>query len=558
MKVSLWGGIGLCCLLSLNIFLGCRRETPSNFDRNLPPETVVTGAPAESSAAFYQVHLKWYGVDEDGVVDYYEYAVTDSNKTPGEDEPGFSGFFKTTRTDSVFFLPADNPQTLGHRFYVRAVDNEGKNDPTPAWVYFVASDYNAPYVTYLSAKATWTDRKGDTRTRAITSNSPSVPTDTIGVGSTVSFSWTGGDDDPNGYVVGFEYRLSTENDYSGGSLADTSLTYSFMPVTGAGLSAYFTGVGAIVVRAIDDAGAKTDPTFYPDAVRSFVVNFSPKAWIVDPTSAGNPKGRFFVERENGTTRPSGTVLADGNRTIRFKFTGVDDDRDLHLDPTSPSGVIGFEYRRLKNGNGLAYQPVPGTNSYPILSDYNDGFAHTSADWTYLIRAVDELGRKGKPDTLEFGVNYSPYWDYVKYVAPDSSLQTLWNPAGPAGGQVDTVTVDLAKNPDGTYPSLTVEFFARDDHSFPDKDPKDFNPVIEQELGVVKDYQVLLNSARGGFDSAPTDSLGRPIPEPDTRTYPISVQGGAGLRNGLNTLQLVARDLSGRLTVLVLVFRVNLL
>ena len=551
MKVSLWGGIGLCCLLSLNIFLGCRREAPSNFDSNLPPETVVSGAPAESSAAFYQVHLKWYGVDEDGTVDFYEYALTDSNKTPGEDDPGFSGFFKTTRTDSVFFLSANNPQTLGHRFYVRAVDNEGKTDPTPAWVYFVASDYNAPFVQFLSARGTWTDRMGNLRTKDITSSNPFLPSDTVGVGATIRVSWTGGDTDSLGYVVGYEYKLSTDTDYLGGSLSDTSFSYSFDEPSGSGLSAYFTGSEAVLVRAIDDAGARTAP----NAARSFVVNFSPKTWFVDPTTSGNPQGRFFVEREFGTTRPSGTVLADGNRTIRFKFTGVDDDRDVRLDPNSPSGVTGFEYRRLKNGGGFAYQAVQGSSLYPIISDFNDGYTHTSGDYVYLVRAVDELGRRGRPDTLRFGVNYSPFWDHVRYVDQDSTLQELWN-RSPGGGQLDTVVVNIPQNTDGTYPPLTVQFFARDDHTFPVKDPLDFNNVVEEELGQVQDYQILLNNARGGFDNAPTDSLGQPVP--DTRTYPVSVQGTVGVRSGLNTLQLGARDISGRNTFLVLVFWVNLL
>ena len=105
MMVSRWGGrLGMCCLLTLVFLWSCREEPPSNFDRNLAPETVISLAPAESTLSFYQVHLFWFGSDADGVIDHFEYSITDSNKTPGEDDPGFSGYFKTSKNDSTFLL----------------------------------------------------------------------------------------------------------------------------------------------------------------------------------------------------------------------------------------------------------------------------------------------------------------------------------------------------------------------------------------------------------------------------------------------------------------------
>jgi len=79
-------------------------------------------------------------------------------------------------------LTADNPQILGHRFYVRAVDNEGKVDPSPAWAYFVAHDFNFPGVRFKTSEGTWTDRTGNPRRLVLRSNDRYVATDTIGVG----------------------------------------------------------------------------------------------------------------------------------------------------------------------------------------------------------------------------------------------------------------------------------------------------------------------------------------------------------------------------------------
>jgi hypothetical protein len=466
----------LWCLLGLIFFWSCRRDAPSNFDRNLPPETILTGAPAESSSAFYQVHLMWYGVDPDGLVDHYEYSVTDTNKVPGEDDPGFSGFLKTTKTDSVFRLEANKVQTLGHRFYVRAVDNEGKTDPTPAWTYFVADDFNLPGVRFLSATGHWRTGRGTDTTVALSSNSAFAPSDTIGVGGEFRASWEGFDADPGGVVVGYQYRRSADPEFIGGTLADTAASFSFARPAGSDLSTYFSGVAAILVRSIDDAGAKTNP----ESLRSVVVNFSPRAWIVDPNQTNPPvraRPPLFIEKNSQVAYPSGTFLADGLRRITFKYTGFDDKRDIRLDPNNPSGVIGFQFRRLKGGGGVAYLDIATWKPYPLVSDFDDGVGLSSGDYTYLIRARDELGREGAPETLKVSVNYFPYFEYVTYLDDTMTEQSLWNP-GPSGSQMDTVTVGIAPQ-GGGYPGLTVRFYARDDHDPGNLDPMDFNPVIEQ-------------------------------------------------------------------------------
>jgi len=555
MFVSLLGRLlGAVCLVTLLFVWGCRRENPSTFDSNLPPETIISGAPAESTLSFYQVHIYWYGQDPDGEVDHYEYAVTDTNKIPGEDTPGFDGFYRTTATDSTFKLTADLPQILGHRFYVRAIDNQGKMDPTPAWTYFVAHDFNFPNVEFHTSRGVWTDRSGNQREVRLTSSATGTPTDTIGVGGAVELSWGGFDVDPGGFVTGYEYRSSGVDGYLGGSLADTAYSLSFAKPAGTDLSKYFSGTDKVQVRAIDDAGAKTNP----DSVRSFVVGFSPITWILDPTQpASLVRKRMFKDITDGNQNywPSGVTLADPKsdlygdsyRSILFFYTGFDDPRDMSLNPANPSGVISFEYRILKNKGGLAYLPITGWESYPTPSQFSGGKAAQleSADWLFIVRAVDELGRKGRPDTIAVNVNYAPYFTQVTYVDMNGQEHPLKN-----------AVINLTQV-DGEYPDVLIRYLASDLHfPPPDTNPADPQNVVEQENGVVKDYSPRLNGASVGFDNAPGDTI------PGETYFRVEPEAPATQRRGVigpgeNIILLRTRDTSNRVGDLTLKFQVNL-
>ena len=546
MQVFRWGGIvGWCCLLGLVFLSSCRREQPSSFDSNLAPDTYISFAPAESSLAYYRVHLFWNGVDPDGAVDHYEFAVTDTNKTPGEDTPGFNRYFRTDRTDSLFVFTANLPQILGHRFYVRAVDNDDRVDPTPAWAYFVAHDFNFPNVVWHTSRGSWTDRAGNLRTRLIRSNNIFEPTDTIGVAGNTEFSWSGFDVDEGGFVTGYAYRVGASTNYTGGTLSDTTVAVSHVPAPG---KPYFSGREVVFVRSIDDAGAATNP----DSVRSYVVNFSPITWVVDPNSPQTPTRRVsFIDKDTQKLWPSGTFLADGSRSIRFQYVGFDDSRDISLDPTNPTGITGFQFRKLKNGGGTAFQNISNFVKFPQINDFDriETQSLTSGTYEFQVRAKDELGRFGNPERVIVGVNYFPYFTSVTYLDAAGDEQPLWVP-----GSTTPVQVRLTKRPDGTYPNLIVRYLAVDDHRpGVDKHPLDGNLVVEEELGLVGEYRSQMNGARDGFERAVPDVAGQKSFEISTASSPPS----GTVKAGQNTLELTARDTSGRDTKLFVFFDVRL-
>lgn len=120
--------------------LGCEGIEIPEPDKNHWPETELTGAPMESTAAYYRVHLFWKGFDDDGIIQGFEYAIDDTSRN--------ELWTFTTRTDSelVFITATDESQQQirEHSFYVRSIDNQGKTDPTPAHMMFFAQTEAQP------------------------------------------------------------------------------------------------------------------------------------------------------------------------------------------------------------------------------------------------------------------------------------------------------------------------------------------------------------------------------------------------------------------------------
>lgn len=121
------------------IVSGCDSSFSGSNNENQPPETQLSVLDEslldnldEDNRLTSTVQVSWSGDDPDGFVSGYEVRFYDRT-LPAND----LGWARTTKTDSLFLLPIRPGQkTSDVVFEVRAIDNEGAVDPTPASTIF--------------------------------------------------------------------------------------------------------------------------------------------------------------------------------------------------------------------------------------------------------------------------------------------------------------------------------------------------------------------------------------------------------------------------------------
>lgn len=393
-RVSAAGSASVALFLLLILGLaagftgGCREQSAAPIDRNLAPETVLTGVPGDSTSTFYRVQLFWAGYDQDGSVVAYEWAITDS--LPGDEIV----WRRTARSDSIFIFTVDeNREVLGHRFYLRAVDNEGKRDPTPAFTFFAVRNSCVPSTWFTLAAGE--GPAGETRT--ITSTNSIAPTDTIPAGWGVRFAWAGSDCDraltPEGEVIqvgtlaGFDYRLSPlEFNWIRTSPRDTVRAYA--------ASQLRSGVYEFRARARDDAGlAGLDP-----ALRTFVWNLDPRTYFSRALLPGavDSVEVFYAS----TTGPDGEYLpyAAGDTLPMTQFGVLMRAQVIAIDPDAPHRITAREARLVKDAAFWTQLAEDGL----FTASINNAI---SGEYLLMARSLDGLERwDGSPDTLPFAVN----------------------------------------------------------------------------------------------------------------------------------------------------------
>lgn len=148
-------------LLCLGLAGGCSTDTEMGGVRvpNAAPDTRVTGQPPTLLEAGYAVEFRWTGSDPDGRIMGYQWKMS-NNGTDGispQDtltvDPLTGAVLHpwrfTAATDSTFLVLADLPDFPGdtvdprsfrsHSLFIRAVDDKGAVDPTPAYISFTAT-----------------------------------------------------------------------------------------------------------------------------------------------------------------------------------------------------------------------------------------------------------------------------------------------------------------------------------------------------------------------------------------------------------------------------------
>lgn len=298
-------GAVLCLFLAF-LGVGCRKSLSPTADNNLAPETWITAAPQDTITTRNSLgspipptpgetpvryHLYWAGSDRDGNVTGFYWAVTETLPVPAGDGlalPGLPGpkphdYTYTPRTDSIFiFRASEDVSVREHTFYIYAVDDKGKADPTPARFMFRAYDRFPPLAVIDTARATGTTFKLQPgggvlpfeTTYFVTDSfdvSRPFPRDTVPSNAQLTFRWHGEPTIPNTRVMGFRYKL----DEPTFNIVDSTVQFATYN-TKVGGDVVAPGVKKFTLRAVGESGWRGESTRY------FQMNFAPDSWFSGP------------------------------------------------------------------------------------------------------------------------------------------------------------------------------------------------------------------------------------------------------------------------------------
>ena len=125
---------GLILLAGAITWLSCDRPTaPAN--PNDPPDTKLANIPPDNDTVFALVTLNWNGGDYDGFITGYQYRYFTYHLAPGSRDVWvmFDSTAWADTTGSGATIAFNSSDSLNRQqFLVRAVDNDGNVDPTPA------------------------------------------------------------------------------------------------------------------------------------------------------------------------------------------------------------------------------------------------------------------------------------------------------------------------------------------------------------------------------------------------------------------------------------------
>ena len=300
-------GAVLCLFLGF-IGAGCRKTlAPSTLD-NQPPETWIVAAPQDTITTRddqntpvrprigqipVRFHLYWAGSDRDGTIGGYYWAVVETLPIPPEGQisvPSLPGpkardYHFTTKTDSIFiFRASEEVNERQHAFYIYAVDNKGRPDPTPARFVFSAYDKYPPKAIIDEFRAEGTEYEllpgGGVRAQRKTyfvtdffeiSNDHPVPRDTVPADAFMTARWHGEPTIPSTVVTGYRYKLD-ETDFNTVDSSVHTASYN----SGIGLDKVNPGPKIFTLRAIGQSGWRGEAT------RWFQMNFAPDTWFAGP------------------------------------------------------------------------------------------------------------------------------------------------------------------------------------------------------------------------------------------------------------------------------------
>lgn len=215
---------GLAVLLLLLLW-GCDEKITGEFNPNLPPETEIFLSSEDTLNYTQSVQtIYWDGSDPDGFVTGFYYTFTEN--------PAAADWTWTSERFGVFPLALSGTDTI-YRFQVKAVDNHGAEDPSPARQLFPIIN-SPPTLRWATGS--------------------SLPDTTFTV---ANFSWVAADPDGDATIDHFEYSLDDTSNWI--ELPGTRRSLNLNESQG-----IVPGEHAFYLRVVDIAGAKSSILRMPE------------------------------------------------------------------------------------------------------------------------------------------------------------------------------------------------------------------------------------------------------------------------------------------------------
>ncbi|MEJ2634037.1 MAG: hypothetical protein P8184_01945 [Calditrichia bacterium] len=132
----------------LLVLLSCERKAEI-ASPNDPPNTTLANIPVVNDTLFALVTLHWDGEDNDGFISGYQYRYITKHMVNGDSV--VQEWVNTTQTSIT--IPFESSDLLNHqRFQVRAIDDKGDADPSPAEKEFYTVQTIFPQTEIISPK----------------------------------------------------------------------------------------------------------------------------------------------------------------------------------------------------------------------------------------------------------------------------------------------------------------------------------------------------------------------------------------------------------------------
>jgi hypothetical protein len=457
---------------------GCRAFVPEVVIVNRPPETYITGSPAETSGGYYHFHIWWHGTDADGRVERFVWALTDTSlqdydTDEDEEDQRFNPALNistleignwTTRTDSIFDFALRLGPVLAANMtlHMVAVDDRGDFDRTPARLHFISNALGQPVLEFTK----WSNG----------GSGSFADFDTIAYGEPFSITWRGSTPNIRSYdpdllaerdtvgeidgLFGFKYRILDEDcDESQtdcwkprlfdetigdsvsyfGSVDSLHFANEGPPNSSVQFRRLGSGTHRIMINTIDVAGVEVPVSKQP---LNMVVNYDPDSRLLvgetDPFYSDDTHvyPYYLVEFPNwapGGARVEEFTFAPGDTVpdravVVFKAIGRDDPRDLKV-RTNQDWDVEFQ------GKFDAVGVLRGGSRFPFFTEFSaehrtpaweptveDGWSADTLsyavgpfEYSFIMRSLDEHGRRdGSPDTLSFVGNFPPCVQCVEF------------------------------------------------------------------------------------------------------------------------------------------------